>query len=260
MRRPLGVLLVCLAVAACGAEEDVPEPAAPRRARWRPPLADVLEVRCLADGTTAVATPQVRPGSCRRAHAGDQRDGRRPRGLARRRPPLHHGEPGRRHDRRVVRGPAARQGRPRVHRARHRRAAGDVGRPRPRRGRGRRRALAAHRGRVPAGRRDGDRAPRTAGPRPGLTREQLPDELRTRTRLASDDEIRRGGYPEQDNAPLVVIRDGRVVISATPEGAGRRLGPRGGAGLQSDGLLEPEAAADVPPEDVESAAAEATRR
>jgi hypothetical protein len=57
MRRLLGAALLCLAVAACGAEEDVPGPTA---LPATPFPDDVLEVRCLADGTT-IATPRVRP-------------------------------------------------------------------------------------------------------------------------------------------------------------------------------------------------------
>ena len=75
MRRVLAAMLVCVAVAACGAEEDVPEPVAPAESSVAGPLADVLEVRCLADGTTA-ATPQVRPGRAGvRTHVVNETDG-----------------------------------------------------------------------------------------------------------------------------------------------------------------------------------------
>ena len=90
---------------------------------------------------------------------------------------------------------------------------------------------------------------------PALTREQLPDELRSRTALEPDDEIRSGGYPEQDQAPLVVVRNGRVVISATPRGT-----EDGGGwdfaevrGCESDGLLKAEVASEPAPVVQESA-------
>ena len=45
----------------------------------------------------------------------------------------------------------------------------------------------------------------------GQPREELPDALRTWLKLRPTDEVRPAGYPEQPNAPLVVVRDGRVV-------------------------------------------------
>ncbi len=82
---------------------------------------------------------------------------------------------------------------------------------------------------------------------PALTREQLPDELGTRTRLAPDDEISRSGYPEQDDAPLVVVRNDRVVISATPVELDGRWDLAEVRGCESDGLLAPEAAGEPGP-------------
>jgi hypothetical protein len=45
----------------------------------------------------------------------------------------------------------------------------------------------------------------------GRPREELPDMLRDWLKLPPTDEVRPAGYPEQPGAPLVVVRDGRVV-------------------------------------------------
>ena len=45
----------------------------------------------------------------------------------------------------------------------------------------------------------------------GQPRDELPEMLRTWLKLRPTDEVRSAGYPEQLNAPLVAVRDGRVV-------------------------------------------------
>jgi len=229
MRRPLGVLLVCLAVAACGAEEDVPEPAGPDDSALpgTPFPAEVLEVRCLADGTTTVATTQVSPGRAGvRLRVVNETDGARAvlldadrlgvtasqdagttvesvEALPPGRVDVECTAPGTAEQPATLADPVAVE-------------VVDAA------GLWQRTAVECPQG-------DEIGIPTPPGWGVFLTREQLPDELGTRTRLAPDDEIGRGGYPEQDDAPLVVVRNDRVVISATPwswaaAGTSRRCG------------------------------------
>lgn len=261
MRWPLGAALLCLAVAACGAEGDVREPGADEpapssmAAATSAALPDVLEVRCLGDGTSTVATPRVRPGRAgvlvrvvnqtdgvravmldadRLGITADQEPGTTVESMRALRPGpvgVHCTTPGTAATPATIANPVSSE-------------VVDVeGLWRP--------------DAVECPGHDELGIPPQAGwtAYPPLTREQLPDELRNRARLAPDDEIQPGGYPEQENAPLVVVRDGRVVLSAVPtqvDGGGWDFAEIWGC--ESDGLLDL-AADEAMPADVVTAEA-----
>jgi hypothetical protein len=256
MRRLVGALLVCLAVAACGGEEDVPGPTALPAT----PFPDaVLEVHCLADGTTT-ATPRVRPGPAgvplrvvnetdgvravlldgdRLSVTASQDAGTTVESVQ----PL---PPGNVDVQCTAPGTAAEPATPTTPTNVEIVPAEGLWRP--------------DTVECPEG--DEVGVPAQAGwtAYPALPRDQLPEALRSRTRLAPEDQIQAAGYQEQENAPLVVVRDGRVVISATTvqvDGGGWDLGEVWGC--ESDGLLDLAAAeAEQATAAVESASAEVT--
>jgi hypothetical protein len=279
MRRLLAAALLCLAVAACGAEEDVPEPvivdepvssaavttaapasetATPAESSLAEPIADVLDVRCLANGTTSVGSTRVRPGPAGVAtRVTNETDGRRAVLLETDEPAVTPTlEAGSTSETvQVLRPGAVDVGcsteavvgetlRYADHVAVE--IVDDAGLWRP--------ATVE----CPEGDQLGIPPPAGWTAYPALTREQLPDELRDRFGLTPEDEVRPGGYPEQERPTLVAVRDGRVVLSATPtevDGGGWDLGEVWGC--DSDGLIDA-AMDEMPlPEDVEAATAEA---
>jgi hypothetical protein len=247
-RRRLGLVLACLAVAGCGSEEDVPEPIAdePRSsAEAAPPStsvavtgpADVLEVRCRADGTT-VATPQVQPGRAGvQLRVVNETDGVR--GIALRgnrgrdAGPLEAGAT-------VESVAVLRPGATVVmclDPAIDEEWTGPIPEPvsvevvdpdglwRDDH------AACPHEG-------DWVSASMSTPPPPGVPYEALADELRRQAHLVPDDEVRVAGYPDQENPPLIAVRNGRVIVSATPEELPDGWGFGQLAGCESDGVID----------------------
>ena len=231
----------------------------PPRVRWPGHAGDVLEVRCLADGTTGSRRAGA-TGACGvRMRVINETDGARV--SCSTRPPRHHGEPQRgRRQRRVDEslppGPIAVA----LHRspAPARAAALDVEPPDPasRRDRGRRRALAARPAECP----DGDvvGVDTTRGRlvrRPGAHERAAPDGC-TAARPWSRTRCAPAGYPGRPE-PAARRRAGRPRRHQRDAMDGR---PDGWdfsevSGCESDGLVKPQEADQAPPE---SASARAT--
>lgn len=213
MRRLAGAVLLCLCVAACGSEQDVAEPTATPAQRSVAALADVLEVRCQADGSTVVSAAQVRPGRAGvRTRVVNETDGARAVAL---------------HADRLWFTASQGPGTTTESAEGVRPGTLDV------------ECIVPDSSAAPGASArveivDPDGLWRPATPEcpasdivavPGETgwtalpfsREGLPDMLRSQAHLASSDVVRPGGYPEQADAPLVALRDGRVIVSATPQ-------------------------------------------